>query len=83
MIKKNTLDKNSNYITKILLKEPLSLLFDKINPIIKHCQNNHVKNILEIGTFAGGTAYKIAQTNPTATVTSIDINKFKDFFSLH
>lgn len=83
MIKKYTLNNNPDYITKILLKEPLSLLFDKINPIIKHCQNNNVKNILEIGTFAGGTAYKIAQKNPTASVVSIDINKFKDFFTYH
>jgi len=78
-----TLDKNLSFVTNVLLQEPLSLLFDKISPIINYCKNNNVKNILEIGTFAGGTAYKIAQTNPTATVTSIDINKFKDFFSLH
>ena len=77
-----TLDKNLSFVTNVLLEEPLSLLFDKISPIINYCQNKNVKNILEIGTFAGGTAYKLAKENPNAFVTSIDINNFDKFFAI-
>lgn len=67
--------------TKMLLDDPVSLLDTKIEVIIDLCKKHQVKNLLEIGSFAGGSAYKIAKELNNVKITSIDINEFDSYFS--
>lgn len=67
--------------TKMLLDDPVSLLDTKIDVIIDLCKNHQVTNLLEIGSFAGGSAYKIAKALSNVKITSIDINEFDGYFN--
>lgn len=76
----NEFDKEK--IKEIFVKKPLSYLnglkLEKIFGLIKHynCQN-----IIEIGTFAGGTSYLLQQKFPERSVTTIDTNMFEAYFT--
>jgi len=67
--------------TKMLLDDPVSLLDTKIDVIIDLCKKHQVTNLLEIGSFAGGSAYKIAKALSNVKITSIDINEFDGYFN--
>lgn len=68
-------------IKKILTDKPLSFLNgDKLNYIIFMIKKYGLHNILEVGTFAGGTAYLLAKEFPNSQITTIDINEFEDYF---
>lgn len=68
-------------IKEILKTRPLSLLAgDKLNRIIDVIKQYNCKNILEIGTFGGGTAYLLSKELPDCNVTTIDINQFEEYF---
>ena len=68
-------------IKKILIDKPLSLLNgDKLNFIIFMIKQNRLINILEIGTFAGGTTYLLSKEFPDSQITTIDLNNFEEYF---
>ena len=68
-------------IKKILIDKPLSLLNgDKLNFIIFMIKQNRLINILEIGTFAGGTTYLLSKEFPNSQITTIDLNNFEEYF---
>lgn len=68
-------------IRKFLIDKPLSLLNgDKLNFIIFMIRQHGLINILEVGTFAGGTAYLLAKEFPDSQITTIDLNNFEDYF---
>jgi hypothetical protein len=39
-----------------------------------------LKNILEIGTYAGGTTYLLSKEFPDHQITTIDLNNFEEYF---
>jgi hypothetical protein len=68
-------------IKKIFIDKPLSLLAgNKLNFIISTIRNENLKNILEIGTFAGGTTYLLSKEFSNSQITTIDLNNFKEYF---
>jgi hypothetical protein len=71
---------NWDRLTEKLIQEPFTLLHDKLDIIIKVCEENNVKELLEVGTFAGGSAYILGKSLPNASIKSIDINDFAKFF---
>jgi hypothetical protein len=68
-------------IKEIFKQRPLSLLgANKLDHIIFIIREFALENILEIGTFAGGTAYLLAAKFPHTRVTTVDINNFPEYF---
>ena len=68
-------------IKKILIDKPLSFLNgDKLNFIIFMIKQNRLINILEVGTFAGGTTYLLSKEFPNSQITTIDLNNFEEYF---
>jgi len=79
-----TVNLSNNYdkVKKVLLENPLSLMGDDKNAVLQRMvKKSRAKKILEIGTFAAGTAYRLAKANPHAEVVSIDVNNFEVMFS--
>jgi len=79
-------DKESdlNKIKSICENKVCSLMWDeKVNLIISYIKKYKCKNLIEVGTFAGGTAYKLKKALPDVNVTTIDTNKFKEFLSIN
>lgn len=68
-------------LQSLLLDNPLTLMQDKCDTIIDFCKKEKVKNLLEVGSFAGGSAYLLAKNLPETNVLSIDINKFDEYFN--
>ena len=68
-------------LTIKLLEEPFALLQDKLDIIIRVCIENDVRDLLEVGTFAGGSAYILGKSLPNTHILSIDINDFYTFFN--
>ena len=67
-------------LTIRLLEEPFALLQDKLDIIIRVCIENDVRDLLEVGTFAGGSTYILGKSLPNTHILSIDINDFYTFF---
>lgn len=68
-------------IKDILINRPLSLLAgDKLNFIIFMIKKYRLTNILEVGTFAGGTSYLLSKELPDSQITTIDLNNFEEYF---
>ena len=79
-----TVNLSNNYdkVKKVLLENPLSLMGEDKNAVLQRMvKKSRAKKILEIGTFAAGTAYRLAKANPHAEVVSIDVNDFESMFS--
>ena len=76
---KNKLD--WDLLTKKLIDHPFTLLSNKLDYIIETCKDHKVKNLLEVGSFAGGSAYALGKALPNTNIKSIDINNFTTFFS--
>ena len=77
-----------NELDKLLIEEilvnfkPLSLLGGvKLKCIIDTINKYDLNNILEVGTFAGGTAYLIGKQFPDKSITTADINNFEVYFT--
>lgn len=71
-------------IKKIFIARPLSLLNgDKLNFIIFMIREKGLSNILEVGTFAGGTTYLLSKEFPESIITTIDLNNFESYFQQH
>jgi hypothetical protein len=76
----NELDKP--FIEEILIERPLYLLGGyKLKCIIDTINKYNLNNILEVGTFAGGTSYILAKQFPYKTITTADINNFEVYFT--
>jgi hypothetical protein len=54
---------------------------DKLNIIIKAIEENQLTQVLEIGTFAGGTTYLLAKAFPNISITTVDPNNFEKYFT--
>jgi hypothetical protein len=68
-------------IKKFLIDKPLSFLKgDKLNYIIFMIHQYGLQNILEVGTFAGGTTYLLSREFPNSQITTIDLNNFEEYF---
>ena len=68
-------------IREIFIDKPLSFLNgDKLNFIIFMIRKYGLQNILEVGTFAGGTTYLLSKEFPNSQITTIDINNFEEYF---
>jgi hypothetical protein len=68
-------------IRKLLIGKPLSFLNgDKLNFIIFMIKKYGLQNILEVGTFAGGTTYLLSKEFPNRQITTIDLNNFEEYF---
>lgn len=72
---------SQDHIKEILINKPLSFLNgDKLKFIIFIIRENSLKNILEVGTFAGGTTYLLSKEFPNSQITTIDLNNFEEYF---
>ena len=68
-------------IKKIFIERPLSRLNGpKLTFIMSMIKEHKLKNILEIGTYAGGTAYLLSKEFPDCQITTIDLNNFEEYF---
>ena len=68
-------------IRKFLIDKPLSFLNgDKLKFIIFMVRKYGLQNILEVGTFAGGTTYLLSKEFPNSQITTIDLNNFEAYF---
>lgn len=68
-------------IRKFLIDKPLSFLNgDKLSFIIFMIKKHGLQNILEVGTFAGGTTYLLSKEFPDSQITTIDLNNFEEYF---
>jgi len=68
-------------IRKFLIDKPLSFLNgDKLKFIIFMVGKYGLQNILEVGTFAGGTTYLLSKEFPNSQITTIDLNNFEEYF---
>ena len=68
-------------IRELLIDKPLSFLNgNKLNFIIFMIRKHGLQNILEVGTFAGGTTYLLSKEFPNSQITTIDINNFEEYF---
>jgi hypothetical protein len=71
-------------VIEILTSRPMSLLpMDKLQPIIEIIKEYQLEQILEIGTFAGGTAYLLATAFPNNSITTVDPSNFEEYFTKH
>lgn len=70
-------------IIEILTSQPMSLMPNKLTYIIKAINDYKLTQVLEIGTFAGGTAYILAKALPSNTITTVDPNNFEEYFTIH
>lgn len=68
-------------LSKKLIEYPFALMGDKLDIVIEHCKEYNIKNLLEVGTFCGGSAYVLGKNLPDTAITSIDTNTFEEFFS--
>jgi predicted O-methyltransferase YrrM len=76
----NELDKP--FIEEILINRPLSLMGDfKVKYITDIINKHNLNNILEVGTFAGGTTYLLAKQFPNKSITTVDLNNFEVYFT--
>ena len=74
-------DYDKNQIEKILIENPLSFLKGiKLNKIFDLIKQHQSEEILEVGTFAGGTAYLLQKEFPNINITTLDINQFHEYF---
>jgi hypothetical protein len=70
-------------VTRILTEEPLSLMdYPKREFMIDYINKFNVSNMLEIGTFAAGTAYVLAKAFPNKSITTVDVNNFEHYFTI-
>lgn len=68
-------------IKEIFIKRPFSRLNGpKLKFIISTIKEHGLKNILEIGTYAGGTTYLLAKEFPNSQITTVDLNNFEEYF---
>lgn len=68
-------------IRTFLIDKPLSFLNgDKLKFIIFIIKKYGLQNILEVGTFAGGTTYLLSKEFPNSQITTIDLNNFEEYF---
>lgn len=59
----------------------MSLMGDyKLSFVYDLIEKHGCKSILEIGTFAGGTAYLLSQRFPSLGITTVDLNDFDAYF---
>jgi hypothetical protein len=76
----NELDKS--FIEEILIDKPLSLLGGfKLKCIVDTINKYNLNNILEVGTFAGGTTYLLGKQFPNKSITTADVNNFELYFT--
>jgi predicted O-methyltransferase YrrM len=70
-------------VEKIFINDPLSLMPREAKEfIVDYVEKHNLNNILEIGTFAAGTAYQLAKALPHKTITTVDINEFERYFTV-
>jgi hypothetical protein len=68
-------------IKEIFIKKPFSRLDgDKLKFIIFMIKKHGLQNILEVGTYAGGTAYLLSKEFPNSRITTVDLNNFEEYF---
>ena len=68
-------------IKEIFIKKPFSRLNgDKLKYIIFIIKKHGLQNILEIGTYAGGTTYLLSKEFPNSQITTVDLNNFEEYF---
>jgi len=68
-------------IKEIFIKKPFSRLNgDKLKSIIFIIKKHGLQNILEIGTYAGGTTYLLSKEFPNSQITTVDLNNFEEYF---
>jgi hypothetical protein len=68
-------------IKEIFVQTPFSRLAGpKLNFIIAMIKQHDLTDILEIGTYAGGTAYLLAKEFPHSQITTVDLNNFEEYF---
>jgi hypothetical protein len=73
--------KSQTQIKEFFVNKPLSFLNGpKLEHIIFIIRKFNLKNILEVGTFAGGTTYLLAKEFPNCQITTIDLNNFEEYF---
>jgi hypothetical protein len=71
-------------VMEILTSRPMSLMpMDKLQPIIKIIEEYQLDQVLEIGTFAGGTTYLLAKAFPNKSITTVDPSNFEEYFTEH
>lgn len=69
-------------VIEILTSRPLSLMpMNKLKFIIQAINDYKFTQVLEIGTFAGGTAYILAKTFKNNTITTVDPSNFEEYFT--
>lgn len=85
VIKYKTNDKSvEKEVTDILINRPMSLMtINKLTHIINIVKNFKLNQILEVGTFAGGSTYLLAKELPTKIIKTIDTNNFNEYFELY
>jgi hypothetical protein len=70
-------------VIEILTSRPMSLMpMNKLTPIIKAINEYKLTQILEIGTFAGGTTYILAKEFPSNSITTVDPSNFEEYFAM-
>jgi hypothetical protein len=73
--------KSQTQIKEFFVNKPLSFLNGpKLEHIIFIIRKFNLKNILEVGTFAGGTTYLLAKEFTNCQITTIDLNNFEEYF---
>jgi len=71
-------------VVEILTSRPMSLMpMDKLQPIIRLIEEYQLEQVLEIGTFAGGTTYLLAKAFPNNSITTVDPSNFEEYFTKH
>ena len=69
-------------VIEILTSRPLSLMpVNKLTHIIKAINDYKLTQVLEIGTFAGGTTYILAKALPSKSITTVDPSNFEEYFT--
>ena len=69
-------------VIEILTSRPLSLMpVNKLTHIIKAINDYKLTQVLEIGTFAGGTTYILAKAFPSKSITTVDPSNFEEYFT--
>ena len=66
----------------ILTSRPMSLIpMNKLTTIITAINDYKLTQVLEIGTFAGGTTYVLAKALPNNSITTVDPSNFEEYFT--